>query len=54
MAEGGNIDAGVNVSSDMTGDCIVIRSCEPCMRKKSANTASVICKVCNEQIVWSV
>ncbi|XP_052215219.1 uncharacterized protein LOC127833809 isoform X1 [Dreissena polymorpha] len=50
MAEGGNIDAGVDVSSDMTGDCIVIRSCEPCMRKKSANTASVICKVCNEHL----
>ncbi|KAH3815801.1 hypothetical protein DPMN_144332 [Dreissena polymorpha] len=50
MAECGYIEAGVVVSSNITGDCIVIRSCEPCMRKKSANTASVICKVCNEHL----
>ncbi|KAH3813012.1 hypothetical protein DPMN_141460 [Dreissena polymorpha] len=35
-------------SSDMPGECVVIQSCEPCVRNNSSTTATVFCKICNE------
>ncbi|KAH3898422.1 hypothetical protein DPMN_022652 [Dreissena polymorpha] len=38
------------ISSDMIGECIVIKSCEPCTRKHTLSNATVFCKTCNEHL----
>ncbi|KAH3731026.1 hypothetical protein DPMN_057031 [Dreissena polymorpha] len=45
--------AGLNVSnrgnaSDFIGECIVTRSCEPCMKTNTSKTATLFCKDCQE------
>ncbi|XP_052260662.1 uncharacterized protein LOC127864813 isoform X2 [Dreissena polymorpha] len=38
------------VSSDMIGECVVIKCCEPCTRKHTSSNATIFCKTCNEHL----
>ncbi|KAH3898423.1 uncharacterized protein LOC127864816 [Dreissena polymorpha] len=48
--ETGRQETDMEVSSDMIGDFIVIKSCEPCTRKNTPSKATIVCITCKEYL----